>query len=704
LPLPNVAKEILLEMGINELYPPQEEAIRANILEGKNLLLSVPTAAGKTLIAMICAIKHVLEKKGKVLYILPLKALANEKYEEFKILEKIGIKVTISTGDFDNIEPYLVNYDIIIATNEKADSIVRHKPSWIDRISLIIADEIHLLGDSSRGPTLETLLTSLRILNPECQIIGLSATIRNANEIAEWLKAVLVTSNWRPVPLKEGVFFKNNIIFKDGSIIKINEVSDDPIVSLTIDSIRSGGQVLIFTESRASAVSLAKKLSEPVRKLLKKNEERILLELSSEILKIGERNRVSEILSKLVSYGVAFHHAGLTYEHRRIIENAFRSSLIKCICATPTLAAGVNLPARRVIIYDYKRYEPGIGRVNISVMEEKQMAGRAGRPKYDKEGEAILLAKSENERDFLFEEYVLAEPERIWSRLGNSSSLRSHVLAVIATGLAYYEEELLDFFSRTLFAFQYGLHSFKRKILEVLRMLIKEKLVEERKEKLIATKFGKRVSELYIDPLSAIMIRDYLKKFNSNTTAMEYLILICETPDMLGLPIRKKDLPMLTKFIQSNSIPFEIPYEDTPEYISFLEKIKVALMLNDWIEEVHEDRIIEKFDVGPGDIYSFVENAKWLIYSSYELAKLFNYNEVINPLMKLYIRVENGVKEELIPLVTLKGIGRVRARALYTGGFKTIEDLKKASPSSLMKIPHIGPETVKLIKEQVSKL
>jgi helicase len=203
LPLPNVAKEILLEMGINELYPPQEEAIRANILEGKNLLLSVPTAAGKTLIAMICAIKHVLEKKGKVLYILPLKALANEKYEEFKILEKIGIKVTISTGDFDNIEPYLVNYDIIIATNEKADSIVRHKPSWIDRISLIIADEIHLLGDSSRGPTLETLLTSLRILNPECQIIGLSATIRNANEIAEWLKAVLVTSNWRPVPLKE---------------------------------------------------------------------------------------------------------------------------------------------------------------------------------------------------------------------------------------------------------------------------------------------------------------------------------------------------------------------------------------------------------------------------------------------------------------------------------------------------------------------
>ncbi|MEM1856150.1 MAG: DEAD/DEAH box helicase, partial [Candidatus Methanomethylicaceae archaeon] len=150
---------------MKELYPPQEEAIKIGVLDGKNVLLAVPTASGKTLVAILCSIKHVLEKKGKVLYLVPLKALANEKFEEFKSLEKIGIKVTFSTSDYDKVDPSLENYDIIIATNEKADSIIRHKPNWINKISLIVVDEIHLLGEPSRGPTLEVLLTSLRILN-----------------------------------------------------------------------------------------------------------------------------------------------------------------------------------------------------------------------------------------------------------------------------------------------------------------------------------------------------------------------------------------------------------------------------------------------------------------------------------------------------------------------------------------------------------
>ncbi|MDW7971221.1 MAG: DEAD/DEAH box helicase [Nitrososphaerota archaeon] len=657
------------------------------------MLLAAPTASGKTLVAILCSIKHALERRGKVIYLVPLKALASEKYEEFKLLEKIGIKVTFSTSDFDYVDPSLGEYDIIIATNEKADSIVRHKPIWINRISLIVADEVHLLSEPSRGPTLEVLLTSLRELNPEAQIIALSATIKNASEIAEWLRAVPINSNWRPIPLKEGVFLNNTIIFKDGSFTKIYENEKDSVVALTIDCIRQGGQVLIFTGSRASAVSLAKRLSEPIRRFLKNEEERKLMELSSRILGLGERTRISELLSKLISYGVAFHHAGLTYQQRRIIEDNFRSSLIKCICATPTLAAGVNLPARRVIIYDYKRYEPGIGQINISVMEEKQMAGRAGRPKYDREGEAILLAKSESEREYLFEEYVLADPERIWSKLGASSSLRSHVLAVIATNLINYEEELLEFFTKTLFAHQYGLGSFRKKIVRILNILINEDLIEYSKGKLKATKFGKRVAELYIDPETAIIIRDGLK--SPLMSALEYLMLICQTPDMPGLPFRKKDLPMVSEFIDK-----ELNFEES-ECLAKLEKIKAALMLNSWIEEETEDKIIEKFDVGSGDIYSYVETAKWLIHSAYEIAKLFGYERHLISLSNLYLRVENGVKEELLPLIELKGIGRVRARALYSAGFKTIEDLKKADPSVLMNIPQIGPETVRLIKEQV---
>lgn len=682
-----------MEIGIKELYPPQEEAIRAGALEGRNILLAAPTASGKTLIAILCSIKHILERKGKVLYLVPLKALASEKYEEFKLLERLGIKVTFSTSDFDHVDPSLGEYDIIIATNEKADSIIRHKPIWINRISLIVADEIHLLSEPSRGPTLEVLLTLLRELNPKAQIVALSATIRNVSEIAEWLSAIPINSNWRPIPLKEGVFLNDTITFKDGSTIKINEKEKDPLVALTIDCIRQGGQVLIFTGSRATAVSLAKKLSESVRRFLKGKEEEKLMELSLKILGLGERTRISELLSKLVSYGVAFHHAGLTYQQRRIIEDNFRASLIKCICATPTLAAGVNLPARRVIIHDYRRYELGMGQINISVMEEKQMAGRAGRPKYDKEGEAILLARNEREKEHLFEEYVLADPERIWSKLG-ASSLRSHVLAIIATNLINYEEELLEFFTKTLFAHQYGLGNFKKKIAGILSMLTNEDLIEHYEGKLRVTKFGKRVAELYIDPETAIIMRNELNC--PPMSALDYLMLICQTPDMPGLPFRKKDLPMLSKFIDK-----ELNYEEL-ECLVKLEKIKAALMLYSWIEEETEDKIIEKFDVGSGDIYSYVETAKWLIHSAYELAKLFNYKQHLVPLNNLYLRVENGVKEELLPLVELRGIGRVRARALYSAGFKTIEDLKNAKPSTLMNIPQIGPEIVKLIKEQVS--
>ncbi|MGQ9759855.1 MAG: DEAD/DEAH box helicase [Candidatus Methanomethylicaceae archaeon] len=686
-----------------ELYPPQEEAIRAGVLEGKNLVLAVPTASGKTLVAELCAIKHVLERRGKVLYLVPLKALAAEKYEEFKALEELGIRVTLSTGDFDTVDPSLVRYDIIVATNEKADSIIRHRPSWINRISLVVADEAHLLGEPSRGPTLEALLTVLKTVNPHAQFLALSATIKNAAEIAEWLGAILVTSNWRPVTLKEGVYFNNSIFFKDGSVLKINGPEKDPVAILTIDVIRSGGQMIIFTGSRLSAVSLTKRLLEPVRRLLKSKEERRLLELSSKILQMGERTRISDMLSRAVAHGVAFHHAGLTYGQRRAIEDAFRSFLIKCICATPTLAAGVDMPARRVLIYEYRRYEPGLGQTNIPVLEEKQMAGRAGRPKYDKVGEAILLARSESERDFLLEEYVLAEPEMIWSKLGVASSLRSHILATITTGLVYSEEDLYDFFGRTLFAHQYGLHTFRSKVADSLHMLSREGLVISSKSHLTPTKFGMRVAELYIDPASAVIIRDALKLRRSGMPPISYLTLICHTPDMPKLYIRKREIEPLATFLDSNSdlFLFDLPEEDDPSYESLLEEIKTALLLKEWIEESPEDSIIERFDVGSGDIYAFVESAKWLIHSAHELAKLFAFTEAVRPLMDLYLRIENGVREELLPLISLRGIGRVRARALYSAGFRTIEDLHLASPSDLMKIPQIGPETARLIKEQV---
>ena len=227
LPIPNEVKQTILATGITDLYPPQEEAIKAGALLGKNLILASPTASGKTLIAEICALKHILEKNGKNLYLTPLRALANEKYQEFQKYTKIKkpngkpIQIAITTGDYDSQNPWLARYDIIITTNEKADSLLRHRAKWMDDITLVIADEVHLLNDSERGPTLEVVLARLMQINPNAQLLALSATVKNAQEAAEWLKANQITTEWRPVKLREGVLNPTEIQFKDGGAHKI---------------------------------------------------------------------------------------------------------------------------------------------------------------------------------------------------------------------------------------------------------------------------------------------------------------------------------------------------------------------------------------------------------------------------------------------------------------------------------------------------
>ena len=207
------AKTILENDGVKELRPAQEKAIKAGLLAGENLLVCTPTASGKTLIAEIAAIKQILENNGKVIYIVPLIALANQKFKDFKKRYEKLFKIALSIGDYDNADPYLLNYDLIICTSEKLDSLTRHQAPWLHSISCVVIDEIHLLNDVSRGPTLEVLITTLRKLLPKVQIIGLSATIGNPKELARWLNAKLVEDAWRPVPLKKGVYLQGDVEF-----------------------------------------------------------------------------------------------------------------------------------------------------------------------------------------------------------------------------------------------------------------------------------------------------------------------------------------------------------------------------------------------------------------------------------------------------------------------------------------------------------
>src|SRR6266849_2378679 len=707
--------QLLEGEGLDQLYPPQEDAVKAGVLDGKNLVLASPTASGKTLVAELCILKHVLERHGKAIYLSPLRALASEKYKEFQrysSLKKPGgehLRIGISTGDYDSSDAWLGRYDVILSTNEKADSLLRHKAPWMSELTIVVADEVHLLTEHSRGPTLEVVLTRLTEINPKIQVLALSATVRNAEELGEWLHAGSVTTDWRPVPLREGIYQDGQVQFREGTSRIVAGQTNSPPLDIALDVVTKGGQALIFSETRRSAVEMGRKASLALKGQIPKPEQRSLDAISTHILSTGEKTRLSESLASQVLTGAAFHHAGLTGIHRGIIEDSFREGRIKILAATPTLAAGVNLPARTVVISSYERYESGFGRYPISVLEYKQFCGRAGRPKYDKFGESLLIARNADEAEWLMENYVLAEPEKLWSKLAVEKVLRPHVLSTIAAGYARTEEGLYEFFSRTFYAHQYGPRMIKGKIGDILRFLFKEEMVVMDGKDLSPSRFGKRVSELYINPESAVIIRDGLYNRAKKLTDFSLIHLICKTPDLAPRP-RPRGGEMdglgLLATQHSDEFTFEVPeqFEDPVAYDEFLGELKATQVLEDWMDEHTEDEILEARKVEPGDLLRLVQGSEWLVFAAQELGRLFGHKDLLGPLEMLKVRVAKGVRSELVKLVALEGVGRVRARMLYRAGLKSVEDIKDRSLTELTSIPTIGPSLAKKIKEQAGGL
>lgn len=713
LDIPTQVKKIIKDRGIEELYPPQADAIATGVLDGRNLVMASPTASGKTLIAELCALKHILENDGKVLYLTPLRALTWEKFEEFKAYSDLTkpdgkkIRVGVSSGDMDNSSPWLQAYDIVICTNEKCDSLLRHRSPWMNGISLVIADEVHLIG-SDRGPTLEVSLARLRQMSPDIQVLALSATISNAYEIAEWLKAESVTTDWRPVTLREGVSQGNHIMFKDGDVKGTERFHKQDPINLSLNALEEGGQVLIFVESRRRAQSTARQASLALKKRLSLVEKTELHRVSAEIAAHGEKTRLTDDLAEIITGGAAFHHAGLNRQHRKLIEEAFKNGFIKILSATPTLASGVNLPARTVVIGNYKRFKPGYGMQPIRVMEYKQMSGRAGRPQYDTEGTALLISTNDDEQEFLMEDYILGKPERIDSRLAQESALRGHTLAAIASDYAHSEQGLLDFFGSTFYGYNYPTAGIRLILGSLLRYLQREKMIIFEGDRIKATDFGRRVSELYIDPLTAVVLRDGLKRGALDITEFTWLHLICHTPDMRPiLRPRRKEIDRVENYLEDHRDEISVHISEGYDYIdmeNFLGEVKTAMVIEAWINEVSESDLLERYNVQPGDRYSAVTNGEWLLYATQEIAKILGLPEFRREISQLRTRVKHGVSKKLLPLVRLKGIGRVRAQVLYNSGFTTQSKLKRANLRQLTSLPLIGPRLSKSIKEQVGGL
>ncbi len=705
--MPEKVISILKKSGFKELYPPQVDAIESGLLDlDSSFVISVPTASGKTLISELLAVSSILKGGGKCLYIVPLKALASEKLEDFRKYERIGIKSTISTGDYDAKDSWLVNYDVIITTSEKADSLLRHKSEWLEEVKVLVADEIHLINDGRRGPTLEVTIAKLLHLVPNLLILGLSATIKNASELASWLDAKLISSDWRPVTLKEGVYSNHEIFFSDSKLVEVEQIIKGEVLNLALETVKNKGQSLVFVNTRSGSEKFALDSIPGTKRFVSKADRKVLKAFAKDVLKaLQEPTKICRRLARCIEGGTAFHHAGLTAGQRRIVEEAFKGNHIKVLSATPTLAAGVNLPARRVIIRDYTRYDSGLGRIEIPVMEIKQMSGRAGRPKYDDYGEALMVAKSYEERSYLLENYVLADPESIYSKLAVESALRTHTLATIATGYADSYPGLVEFFKKTFFAYQQETYMLEEIVQKIVTFLKEEGFMSETEGHYIPTLFGTRVSELYIDPQSAVMLRDALyRSKKAKTNELSYLHAISKTLELRGLYLRKKDYELCMEELYKNeeNLLCDVPSQisDPWDFESFLSEMKTALFLRDWIDEHIEESLLERYNLGPGDIRNRVDIAKWLLYSMGEIGRLFRAKKS-GEVKRLQLRVNHGVKEELLPLVSLRGIGRVRARRLFAHGFKTLEDIKDADVRALSRVELIGKKLAESIKRQV---
>ncbi|MEC7744049.1 MAG: DEAD/DEAH box helicase [Candidatus Thermoplasmatota archaeon] len=772
--------------GIEELFPPQIEAL-PNALEGNNLMLTIPTASGKSLVAYLTMLHRLSGdlSGSRGLYIVPLKALASEKVGELQeIAASIGLSVGIAIGDRSSENVGVNDADIIVCTSEKLDSMLRANGDLLSKIGIVVSDEFHLLNDHSRGPTLEVLISRIRHEKPDAQIIALSATVGNAESLAEWLDADLVKSEWRPVSLHCGVMSNLEVRVHR---IEGDEPSEWPserklsgnktksLQAVLDDTVSSGGQLLVFVSSRASAQKEARDLSEHVLKTMSSGDGTYYSQtdekwsgFSSKINRGEESSSVGKSLSNSIKGGVAFHHAGLTSSQRGVIEGAFKDGSLNCIIATPTLAQGVNLPARRVVIRDYRRWNTAASAsMPLPIMEIRQMMGRAGRPKYDEHGDSWIIAKDVQEEERLVDLYLKGGPEDVISKLASPMALRAvedpalltHCLSIIATGGVSDRYSLGRFFEKTFLATQMNSETLAGRLDDVIDWLanngmvnrdgesekVATRMMEEqpdsssdedweddapswansaadalgielsshvdgpkevlpkrrgppifgfRKASIIepeesisaespsmtysATPLGKRVARLYLNPLSGRILRDGASRAMSilsgrdesgQVSPMGLLHLVSCTPDFMPLWIRKNDFDRVQAALHGHEREFlaeSIDLEDD-------RRMKAALVIQSWMEEDSFEAIETDWGVQPGDLRSRVELAEWLLYSTRQIVadddelSLMGreaHRTLVEAIDEVHRRVRYGCKSDLLGLVALRGVGRVRAREM----------------------------------------
>lgn len=666
---------------IKEFNPAQKAVIESGYLEDKsNYIISIPTASGKTVLGILPALKTILNG-GKAIYAAPLLSIQNEKVKEFKAFEEHGIKV----GKHPS------NSDLSVMVFESFDALTRFSWNVLREVDTLIIDEFHMIGEYSRGPTLESAITRAKIINPSLRIIALSATLKNIDEIEQWLDGKTVEHNYRPVPLNKEVL--------DAEMFNTKN-KNDVIVKIVEKAIEDNSQALSFVSTRRFTESLATYVAKKIDKKTTKEQKQKFKQVADKLLEVPKKKGSLPTttclkLAEAAEKGVVFHHAGLFNEQKEIIEDEFRNGNILMITATPSLMYGVNLPSKYVVIRDHTRWTSN-GPASIPVFDYEQMSGRAGRPQYDDVGYSYLVAKTMDEAFDLEARYVNGEIELTNSKLiDNKDAIYKQIIAQIASSLSKNLDDLNDFFGKTLYGFQmknnpsmsmFAQDSLNWELESALEFLLQNGIIRATPEGLKTTDFGNLIAKSNYAVETAVKIKEYVSTMEKLNPA-EMIYALAETPDLplISFKGRKSKDPVRDKLSECGLFAVDI---GNPE--------ATAVSLIEWIDERNEYETENAYNVYSASTRRSAYEASRLVkFAKNTLEVLGNYSN-LKDMDYLSARLYYGVKEDIIPLVVgVKRLGRKRARLLM----KTFGDnLSEASEKDLQKVEGIGPKLAGKVK------
>lgn len=666
---------------IKEFNPAQKAVIESGYLEDKsNYIISIPTASGKTVLGILPALKTILNG-GKAIYAAPLLSIQNEKVKEFKAFEEHGIKV----GKHPS------NSDLSVMVFESFDALTRFSWNVLREVDTLIIDEFHMIGEYSRGPTLESAITRAKIINPSLRIIALSATLKNIDEIEQWLDGKTVEHDYRPVPLNKEVL--------DAEMFNTKN-KNDVIVKIVEKAIEDNSQALSFVSTRRFTESLATYVAKKIDKKTTKEQKQKFKQVADKLLEVPKKKGSLPTttclkLAEAAEKGVVFHHAGLFNEQKEIIEDEFRNGNILMITATPSLMYGVNLPSKYVVIRDHTRWTSN-GPASIPVFDYEQMSGRAGRPQYDDVGYSYLVAKTMDEAFDLEARYVNGEIELTNSKLiDNKDAIYKQIIAQIASSLSKNLDDLNDFFGKTLYGFQmknnpsmsmFAQDSLNWELESALEFLLQNGIIRATPEGLKTTDFGNLIAKSNYAVETAVKIKEYVSTMEKLNPA-EMIYALAETPDLplISFKGRKSKDPVRDKLSECGLFAVDI---GNPE--------ATAVSLIEWIDERNEYEIENAYNVYSASTRRSAYEASRLVkFAKNTLEVLGNYSN-LKDMDYLSARLYYGVKEDIIPLVVgVKRLGRKRARLLM----KTFGDnLSEASEKDLQKVEGIGPKLADKVK------